>query len=40
MTQITVDGLTGTGISFTAAGEPQKGAKFIQIVNGEYTAAK
>jgi branched-chain amino acid transport system substrate-binding protein len=40
MTQIKVDGLTGTGISFTAGGEPQKGAKFIQIVNGEYTAAK
>lgn len=40
MTAIKVDGLTGTGISFTAAGEPEKAAKFIQIVNGEYTAAK
>lgn len=40
MTQINVDGLTGTGISFTAGGEPQKDAKFIKIVNGEYTAAK
>lgn len=40
MTQISVDGLTGKGISFTANGESQKGAKFIQIVNGEYTAVK
>ncbi|MDK2807869.1 MAG: branched-chain amino acid transport system substrate-binding protein [Clostridiales bacterium] len=38
MTQIKVDGLTGTGISFTAAGEPQKGAKFITVKNGEYAA--
>lgn len=38
MTQITVDGLTGDGITFTAQGEPNKGAKFIQIINGEYTA--
>jgi branched-chain amino acid transport system substrate-binding protein len=40
MTAIKVDGLTGTGISFTAAGEPEKAAKFIQIVDGEYTVAK
>lgn len=38
MTQIKVDGLTGTGISFTAAGEPQKAAKFIKIKDGAYTA--
>lgn len=38
MTEISVDGLTGEGISFTADGEPQKGAKFIKIVDGAYTA--
>jgi branched-chain amino acid transport system substrate-binding protein len=38
MTEISVDGLTGEGISFTADGEPQKGAKFIKIEAGEYTA--
>lgn len=37
MTAISVDGLTGSGISFTANGEPQKDARFIKIVNGEYT---
>ena len=37
MTQIQVDGLTGDGISFTAEGEPNKGAKFIQIKDGAYT---
>ena len=31
MTQSTVDGLTGDGISFDESGEPDKGAKFIQI---------
>lgn len=35
MTQINVKGLTGD-ISFTADGEPNKGAKFIVIENGEY----
>ncbi len=40
MTQISVDGLTGTGISFTAAGEPQKGAKFLTIKDGAYAAAE
>jgi hypothetical protein len=40
MPQITVNGLTGQGYTFTAGGEPQKDAKFIKIVNGEYTAAK
>lgn len=38
MTEISVDGLTGKAMSFTADGEPNKGAKFIQIKNGEYTA--
>lgn len=38
MTEISVDGLTGEGIGFTAEGEPQKGAKFIKIVDGAYTA--
>lgn len=38
MTEISVDGLTGEKISFTEDGEPQKAAKFIKIVNGEYTA--
>ncbi len=37
MTQITVDGLTGDGISFDESGEPDKGAKFIQIKDGAYT---
>ncbi len=37
MTEITVDGLTGQ-VTFDASGEPTKSAKFVQIVNGEYTA--
>ena len=37
MTEITVDGLTGDGITWTAEGEPNKGSKFIQIVDGAYT---
>ncbi|MDO5574816.1 MAG: ABC transporter substrate-binding protein [bacterium] len=37
MPQITIDGLTGSGMSFTPEGEPNKGAKFITITNGEYT---
>ena len=37
MTEITVDGLTGNGITWTADGEPNKGCKFIQIVDGAYT---
>lgn len=36
MTQISVDGLTGDGIKFTADGEPEKGARFIQIKDGAY----
>ena len=37
MTEITVDGLTGEGITWTAEGEPNKGCKFIQIIDGAYT---
>ena len=37
MTEIKVDGLTGDGITWTADGEPNKGSKFIQIVDGAYT---
>ncbi len=37
MTQINVDGLTGS-MTFNADGEPNKGAKFIEIIGGEYTA--
>ena len=38
MTQITVDGLTGTGITWTADGEPSKAPKAVKIVNGAYQA--
>jgi branched-chain amino acid transport system substrate-binding protein len=37
MTEIEVKGLTGD-VTFTPEGEPNKGAKFIEIKNGEYTA--
>lgn len=37
MTEIEVKGLTGT-VTFDASGEPNKGAKFVEIKNGEYTA--
>ncbi|SHO52143.1 ABC transporter substrate-binding protein [Anaerocolumna xylanovorans] len=37
MTHIEVKGLTGT-VTFDTNGEPNKGAKFIEIKNGEYTA--
>ena len=37
MTEITVDGLTGQ-VTFEESGEPAKTAKYVQIVNGEYTA--
>ena len=40
MTQIEINGLTGVNMSFTADGEPNKGAKFIKIVNGAYTAVE
>lgn len=38
MTQITVDGLTGEGMTWTADGEPSKAPKAVKIVNGAYTA--
>lgn len=38
MTEITVDGLTGQGITWSADGEPTKEPKAVQIVDGVYTA--
>lgn len=36
MTEITIDGLTGAGMSWNAAGEPNKAPKAVKIVNGAY----
>ena len=36
MTQISIDGLTGAGMTWNAAGEPDKAPKAIKIVNGVY----
>ncbi|MBT9779587.1 ABC transporter substrate-binding protein [Clostridium sp. MCC353] len=38
MTEITVDGLTGEGITWSADGEPSKAPKAVKIVDGVYTA--
>ena len=38
MTQITVDGLTGEGITGDAEGEPSKSPKAVKITDGVYTA--
>lgn len=38
MTQITVDGLTGEGITWDASGEPTKAPKAVEIKDGVYTA--
>ena len=38
MTQITVDGLTGEGITWDAEGEPSKSPKAVKITDGVYTA--
>lgn len=38
MTQITVDGVTGTGMTWSEDGEPNKAPKAVKIVNGAYTA--
>lgn len=38
MTEITVDGLTSEGITWTADGEPNKQPKAVKIVDGAYTA--
>lgn len=37
MTEISIEGLTGS-VSFTAQGEPNKGAKYIEIKDGQYVA--
>ncbi|NLG04042.1 MAG: ABC transporter substrate-binding protein [Clostridia bacterium] len=37
MPQISIDGLTGEGMTFTPEGEPNKGAKFITIKDNKYT---
>lgn len=38
MTEITVDGLTGTGITWSADGEPTKAPNAVVIENGAYKA--
>jgi len=38
MVQVTVDGLTGEGMTWNAEGEPSKAPKAVKIVNGVYTA--
>lgn len=36
MTEITIDGLTGEGMTWNANGEPEKAPKAAKIVNGVY----
>lgn len=36
MTEITIDGLTGTGMTWNAAGEPNKAPKAVKIEDGDY----
>lgn len=36
MTTISIDGLTGLGMTWTANGEPNKGPKAVEIVDGAY----
>ncbi len=38
MLEISVDGLTGTGITWSADGEPTKAPRAVQIVDGAYKA--
>lgn len=38
MTEISLDGLTGLGMTWTAEGEPNKAPKAVKIVNGAYAA--
>lgn len=38
MTEITIDGVTGAGITWSADGEPSKAPKAVKIENGEYVA--
>lgn len=40
MTQITVDGLTSSGMTWSAEGEPTKEPKAVVIKNGEYVLAE
>ena len=36
MTEISIDGLTGEGMTWTADGEPNKDPLVVKIVNGAY----
>lgn len=36
MTEITIDGLTGSDMTWNAAGEPNKAPKAVKIINGVY----
>ena len=38
MTEITVNGLTGDAITFDASGAAEKDVRFVEIVDGAYTA--
>lgn len=38
MLEVSIDGVTGAGITWTADGEPSKEPKAVKIVNGEYVA--
>jgi branched-chain amino acid transport system substrate-binding protein len=38
ITEISVDGLTGEGITWDASGEPTKAPKAVKITDGVYTA--
>jgi len=38
MVKISVDGLTGLGMTWNESGEPNKQPKAVKIVNGAYTA--
>lgn len=38
MTEISIDGVTGAGITWSAEGEPSKEPKAVKIANGEYVA--
>lgn len=40
MTQVTVDGLTSSGMTWSAEGEPTKDPKAVVIKNGEYVLAE
>ena len=37
MTEISIDGLTGKGISWQSNGEPNKSPMVVQIKDGVYT---